>query len=72
MVEEIAKTGAIPILMGGDHAVLYPHVVGMARVHGKGNFTVIHVDAHADNSGSAFGHYVYIGSMNRLAITEIT
>ena len=70
VVEEVARTGAIPIMVGGDHASLYPNVVGVGRVHGKGNFTLIHVDAHADNGGSVFGHFVHIASVNRLAVNE--
>lgn len=70
IVEEIAKTGAVPILVGGDHAALYPHVVGIARAHGRGTFMVIHLDAHFDNSKTLGGHYVWMGSMNRLAVEE--
>ena len=70
MIEEIARTGAIPIIVGGDHSNLYSHVVGIGRAHGKGTFTLIHIDAHADNGKSTFGHYVHIGNMNRLAVEE--
>lgn len=70
IVEEVAATGTVPIMVGGDHASLYPNIVGIGRAHGKGNFSVIHIDAHADNGGSTFGHYVHIGSMNRLAVDE--
>lgn len=70
IVEEIARAGVIPILVGGDHSNLYSHVVGIGRAHGKGNFTLIHIDAHADNGKPVFGHYVHIGNMNRLAVEE--
>ena len=70
VVEEVARTGAIPIMVGGDHASLYPNIVGVGRVHGKGNFTLIHVDAHADNGGSTFGHFIHIASVNRLSVSE--
>ncbi|WIW87412.1 MULTISPECIES: agmatinase family protein [unclassified Sphingobium] len=48
MVGEIARTGAIPIVIGGDHSLEYPNVAAAADVHGKGNVSVIHFDSHYD------------------------
>jgi arginase len=48
MVREIAQTGAIPVIIGGDHSLEYPNVAAMADVHGKGNVGVIHFDSHLD------------------------
>jgi len=48
MVAEIARTGAIPIVIGGDHSLEYPNVAAAADVHGKGNVGVIHFDSHYD------------------------
>lgn len=48
MVSEIAATGAIPIIIGGDHSLEYPNVAGIADVYGKGNVGVVHFDAHLD------------------------
>ena len=48
MVAETADTGAIPMLVGGDTSMLYPGVSGVARVHGNGNFGLLHFSAHAD------------------------
>ena len=48
MVAETADTGAIPMLVGGDTSMLYPGVSGVARVHGYGNFGLLHFSAHAD------------------------
>ena len=42
MVKEIAETGAIPIIVGGDHSLMYPDVVAITDVYGKGNVGVIH------------------------------
>jgi len=48
MVAETAGTGAIPMLVGGDTSMLYPGVGGVARVHGKGSFGLLHFSAHPD------------------------
>ncbi|MFT4940786.1 MAG: agmatinase [Paraglaciecola sp.] len=48
MVREIAETGAIPIIIGGDHSLEYPNVAAMADVYGKGKVAVVHFDAHLD------------------------
>ncbi|MBZ6379633.1 agmatinase family protein [Pacificimonas aurantium] len=48
MVREIAETGAIPIIIGGDHSLEYPNVAAMADVYGKGKVGVVHFDAHLD------------------------
>jgi agmatinase len=36
MVKEIAETGAIPVIVGGDHSLMYPDVVAVTDVYGKG------------------------------------
>jgi arginase len=38
--------GAIPLLLGGDHAVTYPIVAALAAQHGPLN--ILHFDAHPD------------------------
>jgi agmatinase len=48
MVAETAGTGATPMLVGGDTSMLYPGVSGVARVHGKGSFGLLHFSAHPD------------------------
>ncbi len=48
MVAETAKTGAIPMLVGGDTSMLYPGVKGVARVHGVGSFGLLQLNAHPD------------------------
>ena len=59
-VERIASTGAVPIVLGGDHSVTYGNGTGLARVHGDGSFGLVHFDAHADtgetNAGQLHGH----------------
>lgn len=48
LVREIAETGAIPFIIGGDHSLEYPNVAAMADVYGKGKVGVVHFDAHLD------------------------
>ena len=58
LVREIAETGAIPVVVGGDHSLEYPNVAGVADVYGKENVGVIHFDAHYDAGGEGFGGHL--------------
>ena len=51
----------IPIVIGGDHSLMYPDAAGLADVYGKGNVGVIHFDAHYDATKSLFGHLISHG-----------
>lgn len=46
-VAYVSASGAMPIIMGGDHSIGYPTVRGIASVTSK-NIGIIHVDRHAD------------------------
>jgi agmatinase len=46
----------IPIIVGGDHSLMYPNVV-----YGKGNVGVIHFDAHYDAGKYMMGHLISHG-----------
>jgi len=48
VVREIAETGAVPVVIGGDHSLEYPNVAALADVHGKESISVIHFDSHYD------------------------
>lgn len=58
MVREVAETGAIPVVIGGDHSLEYPNVAGVADVYGKKNVGVIHFDAHFDAGNPINGHLI--------------
>ena len=45
-VRQACADGAAPILLGGDHAVTYPVLRGIAAVHGP--VSIFHFDAHPD------------------------
>lgn len=58
LVREIAQVGAIPIVLGGDHSILWPDAAALADVYGAGKVGVIHFDAHPDCSNDLLGHPV--------------
>jgi agmatinase len=59
-VATVASSGAIPVVLGGDHSITLADVTGVARRHGAGRVSVVHFDAHADTGdvefGSLYGH----------------
>ena len=59
-VEAIARAGAVPIVLGGDHTITFPNAKGVATVHGFGEVALVHFDAHADTAedhwGMLYGH----------------
>ena len=48
----------IPIIIGGDHSLMYPDVAALTDVYGKGNVGVIHFDAHYDAGKYMMGHLI--------------
>jgi agmatinase len=59
-VETVARSGAIPVVLGGDHSIAFADAKGVANVLGHGRVSMIHFDAHADTGdiefGSLWGH----------------
>ncbi|GAA4361287.1 agmatinase [Actinomadura verrucosospora] len=59
-VYAIARTGTIPLVLGGDHTIAWPDAAGVADHLGAGRVSMVHFDAHADtgdvNLGSLVGH----------------
>jgi agmatinase len=68
-VAEIARTGALPFIVGGDHSLAYSNIAGLADVHGKGSFGVIHFDAHFD-AGKDGRHFITHGQPVYRAVKE--
>jgi arginase len=46
LVEQATRSGAIPLVLGGDHSIALGTLGGLARAHGPGG--VLWVDAHGD------------------------
>ena len=59
-VHAVAASGAVPLVLGGDHTIALPDATGVARHHGFGRVSMLHFDAHADTGdiefGSLYGH----------------
>lgn len=69
-VKEIAENGVIPFTVGGDHSLMYPDVVAVTDVVGKGRVAMVHFDAHFDGIPLLFGHYLTHGAMVRRLVDE--
>ena len=54
-VLEVAETGAIPIVLGGDHSITWPSATAIAEVHRPGTIGIVHFDAHADTAKDDWG-----------------
>ena len=55
-VLEVARSGAIPIILGGDHSITYPAASAVARWVAPKRLGIVHFDAHADAANSTWGN----------------
>jgi agmatinase len=68
-VASIAKAGAVPFALGGDHSIALPALRAVAKKHGP--LAVLHVDAHLDTSDAeVWGDAYHHGTPLRHAIEE--
>ena len=66
-VHAVTATGAIPLILGGDHTIAWPDAAGVAQHLGQGKVSMIHFDAHADTGDIEFGSLIGHGQpMRRL------
>ena len=68
-VHEVAAAGAIPMIVGGDHSLMYPDVAGVVRHYGVGKVGVVHFDAHYD-AGRGSSHLLSHGQPVRRLFDE--
>jgi agmatinase len=69
-VLRVAGTGAIPIVLGGDHSITYPAAAAVARhVHPR-DLGVVHFDAHADTADTVSGSLISHGTPMRRLLEE--
>jgi len=66
--DEILKSDAMPVAMGGDHSITLPILRAMAKRHGP--VALIHIDAHADVNDEMFGERETHGTVFRRAYEE--
>ncbi|WP_088308922.1 agmatinase family protein [Novosphingobium sp. B 225] len=74
-VSDVVASGAVPLVLGGDHAMTHPVVRALHAVHGP--LTILHVDAHPDlyadfesnprSHASPFARIMEAGLARRLA-----
>ena len=60
VVAEVARSGAVPLVLGGDHSITEPDVKAVAAVHGP--VGLIHFDTHTDTGEEVFGVEVSHGT----------
>jgi len=61
-VEYAPGKHVMPVIIGGDHSLMYPDVAALTDVYGKGNVGVVHFDAHFGASKHAMGHLINHGT----------
>lgn len=69
MVREVATAGTIPMVVGGDHSLMYPDAAGVVDVYGIGNVGIVHFDAHYD-AGQGGAHLISHGQPVRRLFNE--
>ncbi len=63
----VASSGAVPIVLGGDHSITWPSVSAVAQARAPHSVGIVHFDAHADTADNVFGVLAGHGSpMRRL------
>jgi agmatinase len=54
-VLEVASSGAVPIVLGGDHSITWPSASAVAQVRAPASIGIVHFDAHADTADQDWG-----------------
>jgi agmatinase len=57
-VREVAQSGAVPIILGGDHSITWPSASAIAEIHAPRSIGIVHFDAHADTAATNWGQPV--------------
>ena len=67
-LEEVHRSGTIPIVLGGDHSIALPELRAAAAVHGP--LALVQFDSHPDTWDSYFGQKHTHGTPFRRAVEE--
>jgi agmatinase len=54
-VLEAANSGAVPIILGGDHSITWPAASAVAGARHPRSIGIVHFDAHADTANQDWG-----------------
>ncbi len=54
-VKEVAASGALPIVLGGDHSITWPSATAIAELQRPRSIGIVHFDAHADTASEDWG-----------------
>jgi agmatinase len=68
VVGQVLGAGAMPVVLGGDHAITEPSVRAVAAVHGP--VGMIHFDTHTDTGAEVFGVEISHGTFIRRLVEE--
>jgi len=68
IVSQVLGAGALPVVLGGDHAITEPSVRACAAVHGP--VGMIHFDTHTDTGAEVFGVEISHGTFIRRLVDE--
>jgi agmatinase len=69
-VRRVARAGALPIVLGGDHSITYPSAAAVARTADPASIGIVHFDAHADTALDQWGSLIGHGQPMRRLIEE--
>jgi agmatinase len=69
-VFRVASSGAIPIVLGGDHSITFPSAAAVSRFRHPRKVGIVHFDAHADTGDSQWGNLYGHGTPMRHLIEE--
>lgn len=67
-VSGVLEAGAVPLVLGGDHAITLGELRAIAKKHGR--VSLVHFDSHLDLNDSVFGQPYNHGTPFRRALEE--
>ena len=67
-VGQVLASGAIPIILGGDHSITEPDVRACVAAHGP--LGLVHFDSHTDTGAEVFGARLSHGTIMRRLVEE--
>ena len=69
-VSDVAASGAVPIVLGGDHSITFPSAAAIAAHVAPRRLGIVHFDAHADAANATWGNLRSHGTPMRRLIEE--